>query len=182
MALKLESSKAQRTWQRKKLNGWTPDMHKYFWWLQKKTKKNPLAIWIMELETAMINRYPVTGHWCPSLPAIPHLCLVDWTEVLPRAKPSSVLSVAKEKTSVKPLNKIFGWWWDNSVKLPGASGGWSHFLTTCIYWGLSTAVNWEYSRMGGGILWESPESHWCVFCRRSRETYNHQCGWSLWGT
>lgn len=72
-------------------------MHKYFWWLQKKKKKKPLAIWIMELETAMINRYPVTGHWCPSLPAIPHLCLVDWTEVLPRAKPSSVLSVAKEK-------------------------------------------------------------------------------------
>lgn len=63
----------------------------------KKKEKQTLAIWIMELETAMINRYPVTGHWCPSLPAIPHLCLVDWTEVLPRAKPSSVLSVAKEK-------------------------------------------------------------------------------------
>lgn len=63
----------------------------------KKKEKKTLAIWIMELETAMINRYPVTGHWCPSLPAIPHLCLVDWTEVLPRAKPSSVLSVAKEK-------------------------------------------------------------------------------------
>lgn len=74
---------------------------------KKKRKKKPLAIWIMELETAMINRYPVTGHWCPSLPAIPHLCLVDWTEVLPRVKPSSVLPVAKEKTSVKPLNKIF---------------------------------------------------------------------------
>lgn len=59
----------------------------------KKKEKQTLAIWIMELETAMINRYPVTGHWCPSLPAIPHL----WTEVLPRAKPSSVLSVAKEK-------------------------------------------------------------------------------------
>lgn len=63
----------------------------------KKKEKQILAIWLMELETAMINRYPVTGHWCPSLPAIPHLCLVDWTEVLPRAKPSSVLSVAKEK-------------------------------------------------------------------------------------
>lgn len=63
----------------------------------KKKEKQTLAIWLMELETAMINRYPVTGHWCPSLPAIPHLCLVDWTEVLPRAKPSSVLSVAKEK-------------------------------------------------------------------------------------
>lgn len=63
----------------------------------KKKEKQTLAIWLMELETAMINRYPVTGHWCPSLPAIPHLCLVDWTEVLPRAKPSSILSVAKEK-------------------------------------------------------------------------------------
>lgn len=107
MALKLESSKAQRTWQRKKLNGWTPDMHKYFWWLQKKKEKKNLAIWIMELETAMINRYPVTGHWCPSLPAIPHLCLVDWTEVLPRAKPSSVLSVAKEKNLSEAVEQDF---------------------------------------------------------------------------
>lgn len=46
------------------------------------------------------------------------------------------------------------------------------------YWGLSTAVNWEYSRMGGGILWESPESHWRVHCMKVGETACEFADWT----